>query len=140
MNNRFVIDTNVLLSAAILPNSVSKKAFLKAQENGFIALSKETFAELSEVIRRPKFDKYLKIEDRLLFLDYIESSCLFFEVTQTITLCRDPKDDKFLELALASAAHYLLTGDQDLLALHPEWIFSFGSTQILTPAQFLSLP
>jgi predicted nucleic acid-binding protein len=49
-----------------------------------------------------------------------------------VRACRDPKDDKFLELAVSGAACCVVTGDQDLLALHP-----FRSVSILTPAQFL---
>ena len=135
MNKLFVIDTNILLSAVILPHSTPKKAFDKAQQNGFVVFSDATFAELSEVIHRPKFDKYVTLEDRLLFLDYVKTSCLFFDITQKLTICRDPKDDKFLDIALAAEAHYLVTGDQDLLVLK-----AFGSTQILTPTQFLATP
>lgn len=61
MNHRIIIDTNVLLSAAILPNSVSHRAFLKAQDIGFLVFSDDTLAELSGVVRRPKFDRYLTI-------------------------------------------------------------------------------
>lgn len=94
MNKLFVFDTNILLSAVILPLSTPKKAFVKAQENGFVVFSEATFAELSEVIYRAKFDKYTALEDRILFLDYVQTSCLFFDITQKITACRDPKDDR----------------------------------------------
>ena len=47
--------------------------------------------------------------------------------------CRDPKDDKFLDVALAGGAHALITGDLDLLALHP-----FHGIPIVTPAEFLT--
>ncbi|MFN8995035.1 MAG: putative toxin-antitoxin system toxin component, PIN family [Pseudomonadota bacterium] len=50
-----------------------------------------------------------------------------------VTLSRDPKDDRFLEVALNGDADLLITGDQDLLVLHP-----FQSTTIITPAEFLS--
>jgi uncharacterized protein len=53
-------------------------------------------------------------------------------ITQRVELCRDPRDDKFLELALAGWADFLLTGDADLLTLHP-----FRGTAILTPAAYL---
>ena len=56
-------------------------------------------------------------------------------VTSTVRLCRDPKDDKFLELAVDGEAHWLVTGDQDLLALSP-----FRTVTVLTPAQVLALP
>ena len=133
MNQLFIIDTNTLLSAIILPNSTPQKAYYKAQENGFLIFSEATFAELSEVIERPKFDKYIALENRLRFLERLRKTSLFIEITHQVTICRDPKDDKFLDLALAAQAHCLITGDQDLLTLHP-----YHDTQILTPAAFLT--
>ncbi len=55
------------------------------------------------------------------------------EVTQAITACRDPKDDKFLELAVSGRATHIVSGDQDLLALHP-----FAGIPIVTPGSFLA--
>lgn len=55
------------------------------------------------------------------------------DVYERVHLCRDPRDDKFLALALAGKANFLLTGDADLLALHP-----FHDTAILTPANYLA--
>lgn len=78
MTKFFIIDTNTLLSALILPNSVPKKAFLKVEHNGSIIFLEATFAELDEVIRRPKFEKYISLENRLLFLDSIKRTALFF--------------------------------------------------------------
>ncbi|MDZ7898317.1 MAG: putative toxin-antitoxin system toxin component, PIN family [Arcicella sp.] len=132
MNQLFIIDTNTLVSAVILPNSTPKKAFDKAQENGFLVFSEATFAELSEVICRTKFDKYLPLEKRLNFIKSLRESSLLIEITTHVTDCRDPKDDKFLDLALAAQAHYIITGDQDLLVLHP-----YHNTMILTAADFL---
>jgi predicted nucleic acid-binding protein len=54
------------------------------------------------------------------------------EVTRYISICRDPRDDKFIELAIAGQAKCIVTGDKDLLNLHP-----FGELAILTPRQFL---
>lgn len=54
------------------------------------------------------------------------------EITENIAACRDPKDDKFLELAVSGGATYLVTGDSDLLVLHP-----FRGISILTPTNFL---
>jgi predicted nucleic acid-binding protein len=55
-------------------------------------------------------------------------------VTSVITECRDPEDDKFLALAIDGAATYLITGDDDLLALNP-----FRGVAILTPREFLTI-
>jgi putative PIN family toxin of toxin-antitoxin system len=56
-------------------------------------------------------------------------------ITQRITLCRDPRDDKFLELAIAGRADFLVTGDVDLLTLDP-----FHGTAIMDPATYLRRP
>ena len=53
-------------------------------------------------------------------------------VDTVITACRDPKDNKFLEAAIAARADVIVTGDADLLALHP-----FRGIPILSPAAFL---
>ena len=53
-------------------------------------------------------------------------------ITQRIHACRDPKDDKFLDVALTGEAQLIVTGDQDLLALHP-----FHGIEFLTPTAFL---
>ena len=54
-------------------------------------------------------------------------------ITESVGACRDPKDDKFLELAVSGRADYLVTGDLDLLVLDP-----FRGVRILTPADFLA--
>ena len=56
------------------------------------------------------------------------------EIVELVRACRDAKDDKFLELAVNGGAHCLVSGDQDLLVLHP-----FRGVSILTPAQFVEL-
>ena len=66
---------------------------------------------------RSKFDKYVTREIRTLFTTKILTESLTILPTVKHSLCRDPKDDKFLDLAHASAATYLITGDQDLLVL-----------------------
>lgn len=72
----FVFDTNTLVSALLFANSTPSLAFQKAQENGFFVCSDETFAELSEVLMRPKFDRYLNKESRQAFLEAYEHNAL----------------------------------------------------------------
>ena len=55
------------------------------------------------------------------------------EVTAAVSACRDPKDYKFLELALSGAATHIISGDGDLLALHP-----FRGITILSPHDFVA--
>ncbi|WP_436410319.1 putative toxin-antitoxin system toxin component, PIN family [Parapedobacter flavus] len=82
---------------------------------------------------RPKFDRYLNEERRLSMIDRIEQDCKVFHITKSIKACRDPKDDKYLELAVAAKASCLITGDNDLLVLNP-----FRNIPILTAADFMS--
>lgn len=83
---------------------------------------------------RPKFDRYLSQQSRQQFLTDYRNVILWVDVTYSITDCRDAKDNKFLEVAISANALYLISGDDDLLVLHP-----YGSVQILNPADFLSV-
>jgi putative PIN family toxin of toxin-antitoxin system len=97
-------------------------------------VSAATFAEFTEVLFRKKFDKYFNEERRLQIVQKLERDTLVFDVNVSIDVCRDPKDNKFLELAMASAALCIVTGDQDLLILHP-----FSGIQIISAVDFLRL-
>ena len=131
---RFVADTNLIISRLLLPNSKPAKAFTKAQKGGDMLVSDSTLSELAQVLARPKFDKYLSPEDRKRFFTLIAPLCIKTDIVQTITACRDPKDNKFLELALNGSADFILSGDKDLLTLHP-----FQGIPIYKPAEYLEL-
>lgn len=130
---RFVVDTNTLVSRLLLPGSVPAEAVQKAVEMGDLLFSLSTLAELNTVLRRPKFDRYLEPAERDQFLRLLARLAIVVEVTHRVQTCRDPKDDKFLEVALNGRAHAIITGDADLLALHP-----FRNIPILSPRQFLT--
>ncbi len=100
-------------------------------QHTLILRSSETFAEVSQVVMRRKFDAYLSVAERELFLAGFYDTSHHITVTQRVQACRDPKDNKFLELALCGKAELILSGDNDLLALHP-----FCGIPILAPAQF----
>lgn len=134
MRKNIVLDTNTLLSAAISDESVSFKAYQKARKNSQITLSNKTWDEINNVIHRPKFDKYLDDLGRTFFLAALRDRAIFIEPTETITDCRDPKDNKFLELAVASDAQFIVTGDDDLLVLNP-----YRGITILKSGDFLAL-
>lgn len=129
---RFVFDTNVLVSALMLSQSKPRSAWNLARRTGVILASHETLEELDSVLRRPKLAAYVTASERVAFLDELARAVDLVPVTERLALCRDPRDDKFLELAYAGRADLLLTGDADLLALHP-----FRGTAILTPAAYL---
>lgn len=118
--NYFILDANTLISAFLLDqNSTAAKAYSNAKEKGEIAFSEDTFNEFSDVFIRPKFDRYLSLAKRLTIIEDLKTIVNFITVTTDIEVCRDPKDDKFLELAVESDAACIITGDQDLLVLHP---------------------
>jgi len=129
---RYVFDTNTIISAYLFDKSNPGLALLKALEQGEVLFSLEVAEELAEVIRREKFDRYLPRKNREEFLRTFIREAVFVEVSQSIQACRDPKDDKFLELAVSGNASRLITGDADLLALSP-----FRGIEIVTPKQFL---
>jgi putative PIN family toxin of toxin-antitoxin system len=117
-----------------LPASVNREAFNKAMKTGMLVYSEETMAEWVEVFTRSKFDKYISLEDRLNVIAVFETRAQLINITEQIIACRDPKDDKFLSLAVTANASCIITGDKDLLVLNP-----FQSIPIVTPAGFLQL-
>lgn len=130
-----VFDTNTLISAMIFPSSVPNKAFQKGLLQGEVVYSIETLNEIKTVSMRDKFDKYNSPEKRQLIVEEYEQSAIFINnINEKIIACRDPKDDKFLTLAVAAKADYIVTGDEDLLVLHP-----FQGIQIIKPAAFLEI-
>jgi len=128
MTNRFVLDTNVLISALLFKTSVPFRAIELAEKQGIILYSEATLNELEQVLNRKKFNKYLSLEDRQLFLLKFISSSQLVSITENITVCRDEKDNQFLELAVSGNANLIVTGDMDLLVLSP-----FQSVEIVTP-------
>ncbi|WP_026449599.1 putative toxin-antitoxin system toxin component, PIN family [Aequorivita capsosiphonis] len=133
MNERFVFDTNTLISSFLFKDSVPRKAFIRVTNIGDFFASLETISEFKDVLFRSKFDKYLKPGLRGEAYSEIIERIIFVDITESITACHDSKDDKFLELAVAAKASCLITGDNDLLVLNP-----FRSISILNPSDFLN--
>jgi putative PIN family toxin of toxin-antitoxin system len=129
---RCVFDTNVLISALLFSQSTPARAFFAALRDGEVLVSAEVVSELNEVLGREKFARYVTEEERARFLQSLVREAQLVDVDQTVRASSDPKDDKFLELALSGGADCIVSGDEDLLTLHP-----FGKISILTPAAFL---
>jgi len=129
---RFVFDTNAIVSAVLLKQSVVRQAFDKAVAQGKLLVSRPTVDEVNEVLRRRGFDKYVLEEERIEFITILVRDAILVEITEKISACRDPKDNKFLELAVRGEASCIVSGDDDLLSLHP-----FRGIPIVTPRQFL---
>jgi uncharacterized protein len=132
MRPRIVVDTNALVSRLLLPSSVSAQAVRKAVDSSTLLVSEATMNELADVLARPKFDRYISLEDRQQFLRLLGRLADFVPIVYPVRACRDPKDDKFLEVALNGEADLILTGDADLLALNP-----WQGIAIVQPAEYL---
>lgn len=96
-------------------------------------VSVETLNELRSVLLRPKLNAYSPREERLQFIEDFETFAIPTAVQSSISVCRDPRDDKFLSLAVSGNADLILTGDNDLLVLHP-----FRGIDILSPKDYLA--
>ena len=132
---RVVLDSNVLISAALNPKGRPREVMSAIRsENGVLLFSAETFCELRNRFLRSKFDAYVSRKARLLFLAQLEAVSEWVSIANAKLGCRDRDDDKFLETALVGEADFLITGDQDLLEMS-----SFREIPIVTPAAFLRL-
>ncbi len=130
---RIVIDTNVLISAALLPKSISARALDRALEDFELIQSEATLAELIDGIMRSKFIGYIDEERRSQFLFMLARVSKVIDVRANVTECSDPKDNKFLELAIDGKARMFVSGDSHLRDMHP-----FRSIAIATPGEFLA--
>ncbi len=136
--NRAVFDTSTLISAVLRPSSVPRQAFMLALGSHSLFVSSETLDELAKVLLRPKFDAYASTAERATFFaGYKQETTLLRPDAQSEQLaesaCRDPKDCKFLALAMACNAGVLVSSDDDLLSIK-----NWQGTQIVSPAAFLS--
>lgn len=131
-NPRCVFDTNVLVSALLFDTGKPAQAFFTVLQCGEIVVSAEVISEVSEVLGRDKFRRYVSADQRERFLAGLLREATLIEIRETVQACRDPKDDKFLELAVNGGADCIVSGDDDLLVLSP-----FQEIDILTPSDFL---
>src|ERR1700733_7900429 len=134
-NNLFVFDTNILVSALFDNDSIPALALKKARVNGILLISDEIAAEYISVFSREKFNKYVPQSLRFSFVENIISNALPVIIESPVKVCRDPKDDMFLSIAVNAKATCIITGDNDLLVLHP-----FQEISIITPHDFLNIP
>jgi len=132
MNKFFIFDTNTLLSALFNQHSIPGLALTIARLSGTLLISDEVAAEYLDVFSREKFNKWLSLDIRLNFIENIITYALPIQITENVVACRDPKDDKYLSLAITSQAECVITGDNDLLILNP-----FENIPILNPSDFL---
>jgi len=129
---RVAVDTNVVVSRLILPQSLPAQALRRAELEARLLVSETTMYELADALARPKFDRYISLENRKSFIRRLSEIAEFVSIIQVVRECRDPRDDKFLEVALNGRADLILSGDADLLALNP-----WREISILSPADYL---
>ena len=137
---RVVLDTSTLVSAALRVGSVPHQALLKALGSCELCATSSTLNELEQVLMRDKFNSYLDAETRLSFVALMRRHTHLFAVQKADErsvqpACRDPKDNKFLALALICEADAIISSDNDLLALNP-----WRSIAVLTPAAYCRAP
>jgi uncharacterized protein len=133
MRTRIVIDTNVYLSPLMRRKSVPSRALLRVWQKDTPLISQATIEEMQSTLRKPKFAKYLQLDETPSLLKYIKEISENVAVHSKFNICRHPKDDKFLELAVDGRADLILSGDQDLLVLSP-----FRGIPVVTPMQYLA--
>ena len=97
-------------------------------------MSQALSEELDDVLSRPRFERYVTWQERAAFLRDLFRMAMSVPITEPVRACRDPEDDKILELAVNGRADYIVTGDDDLLVMNP-----FRGIAMVRPAEFLAL-
>ena len=128
---RVVFDTSSLLPACLHPERESAQTLRRTLLEHEVFASPQTFNELVTVLARDKFNAWRPLPQRLVWAQLLREAMTLIEPSTPITDCRDPKDNKFLELALAAQADVLVSSDIHLLEMHP-----FRGIPILSLAQF----
>jgi uncharacterized protein len=128
---RVVVDTNVFISAALKEKTPPETAVHLAAASHLLLKSTITEGELFVTLGRPRLAPLIP-PDFLDWLHDLMEAAELVKITERIAACRDPKDDKFLELAVNGHADVVITGDSDLLVLNP-----FRGVPIITPADFV---
>jgi uncharacterized protein len=127
---RVVVDTNIFVSAALRESSWPGAVIRWIDRYGGLLKSTVTEAQVIEVLQRPYFATKLP-PSHLDNVRRIFSKGELVTIVERIVACRDPTDDKFLELAVNGHADLLVTGDNDLLVLD-----TFRGIPIITPQAF----
>ena len=128
-----VFDASTLVSATFDSQGIPSRAVQRALREDRVAISEQVMTELLDVLHRPGVARFLKPDLRSELLGQLVTLGIPFEPVEHVTDCRDPKDDKYLELALASGADTIVSSDGDLLVLHP-----WRGVRILRPAAYLA--
>jgi uncharacterized protein len=131
VRKRIVFDTSSLIPACLYPEREPAQIFRRALLEHDVFASTETFNELATVLTRNKFNAWRPLEQRLMWVRLFRDAVAIVEPENVITECRDPKDNKFLEVAVAVEAEILISSDVHLLEMDP-----FRGIQIMQLAAF----
>lgn len=133
---RAVVDTNVLVSALISPHSVSAQVLNLWRDDAFLLLTSDPIlTEVERVLTHPRLRHRYGLSVTVvseLMRGLHRFAFIVGQSPNTRDVCRDPDDDKFLACAIGGEANYLVTGDDDLLALD-----RYEGVHILNPAAFV---
>jgi len=131
---KLVVDTNILISAALSTQGSPARLVQKVLTDHRLVFSQPTFDELRTRLYRPKFDRYISLETRERLLHDFNACAHWVDIGEPKTYSRDRDDDKFIETALVAQAPYLISGDNDLLDVPP-----LANVQIISVLQALSV-
>lgn len=136
---RVVFDTSTLIGALLVPDSAPRRALMVAREWCELCGSEATLAEFEAVILRKKFDRYQNLTTRRAFAALVRRHTQVFEISESDVThlpraCRDPRDDKFLALALACEADFIVSSDADLISMNP-----YEGITVVNAAEFLAV-
>ena len=113
---RVIVDTNCWISF-LIGRKLSSLVSLLSDDRIDLVLCDELLEEIREVTQRPRFARYFPLEEVESLLSFLRLKGILFEQSQDIHICRDEEDDYLLALAVEAKAHYLVTGDKDLLVI-----------------------
>jgi putative PIN family toxin of toxin-antitoxin system len=129
-----IFDASTIVGAALKADGTPRRALLAARERHTLVLSGASFNEIDEVLRRPKFARVITEDRRTEILGLLTAAAIWTEPDVHVDDCRDAKDNKYLELAVAAGADVIVSSDEDLLVLHP-----WRAVRILRPRDFLGV-
>jgi uncharacterized protein len=136
---KVVLDTNLLISAFITPNGEPAQGVKLLQtEEIYLLLSEDVSIELERVIQYPKLRKLYQYTDEQVaaFLEGLRRIAIWVEETEPLSVVQnDESDNRFIELAVAGNARYIITGDKR----HLLKIRRYQSIEIVSPIEFLTL-
>ncbi len=130
-----VLDAGTLVQAMVGRDTLAERAYWVATAVESLPLSVAVQDAVLEILSRPFLARYLTPGLVADVLGALRARATLFEPRIRVTECRDPKDNCYLELALAAGASAIISQDEDLLSLQ-----SWRGVRLIRPAKFLASP